>query len=115
MTNDVRSDHENPSDQQDFPFKVAELLEAVATRIRAMTVDRVAKVIKFITLGMVALTLVGLAFIFFLVGIFRIADELLRKICDCGYSMELAYAIVGGLFLLFGALLWRKRISREVE
>ena len=115
MDSDARFDREDSPDKEDFPFKVAGLLEAVATRIRAMTVDRVARVIRFVTLGMVALTLVGLAFILFLVGVFRIADELLRKACDCGYSMELAYAIVGGLFLLFGALLWRKRISREAE
>jgi hypothetical protein len=101
--------------EDDFPIKVADLFEAVATRIRAMTVDRIARVITFITLGMVALTLVGLAFIFFLVGLFRILDELLRKACDCGYSMELAYAAVGGLFLLLGLLMWRKRIRREAE
>ena len=102
-------------EQDDFPIKVADLLEAVATRIRAMTVDRIARVVTFITLGMVALTLVGLAFIFFLVGLFRILDELFRKACDCGYSMEIAYAAVGGLFLLVGVLVWRKRIRHEAE
>ena len=104
-----------PEDHEDLPSRVADLLEAVATRVRALTVDRIARVITFITLGMVALTLVGLAFIFFLVGIFRVLDELLRKACDCGFSMELAYAIVGGLFLLLGVLMWRKRIKREAE
>jgi hypothetical protein len=113
VTDDARFEPEAPSPKEDFPARIADLLEAVATRIRALTVDRVARVITFITLGMVALTLIGLAFIFFLVGLFRIADELLRKACDCGYSMELAYALVGGLFLLFGALMWRKRIVRE--
>lgn len=98
--------------QEDLPTRVADLLETVATRIRALTVDRIARVITFITLGMVALILIGLAFIFFLVGLFRILDELARKACDCGFSMEIAYALVGGLFLLLGALLWRKRIKR---
>ena len=106
---------DTPPEREDFPAKVAGLLEAVATRIRAATVDRIARVITFVTLGMVALTLVGLAFIFLLVGLFRIADELFRKACDCGYSMEIAYAVVGGLFLLFGALMWRKRIDRKAE
>ena len=100
-------------EREDFPTHVADLLEAVATRIRALTVDRIARVVTFITLGMVALTLVGLAFIFFLVGLFRILDELIRKACDCGFSMEIVYAIVGGLFLVAGALMWRKRINRE--
>jgi hypothetical protein len=114
MTSDDSSDREGFPDD-DFPAKVADLFEAVTTRIRALTVDRIARVITFITLGLVALTLVGLAFIFFLVGLFRIADELFRKVCDCGYSMEIAYAVVGGLFLLFGALMWRKRIDRKAS
>ena len=114
MTDEPPEALETPEDN-DFPIKVADLLEAVATRIRAMTVDRIARVITFITLGMVALTLIGLAFIFFLVGLLRILDELFRKACDCGYSMELAYAAVGGLFLLVGALMWRKRIRHEAE
>ena len=98
---------------EDFPTKVADLLELVATRIRAMTVDRVARVIKWVTLGVVALTMVSLAFLFFMVGLFRVANGFLFRICDCGYSMELAYGIVGGLFLALGALLWRKRLVRE--
>lgn len=100
-------------DRDDFPARVADLLEAVATRIRALTVDRIARVITFVTLGLVAFTLVGLAFIFFLVGLFRIVDGLIAKICDCGVSMEIAYTLIGGLFLLAGALTWRRRIHRE--
>jgi hypothetical protein len=29
--------------------------------------------------------------------------------------MELAYVIVGGLFLVFGLLLWSKRITKRTE
>jgi hypothetical protein len=93
----------------DFPTRIADLLESVATRIRSMTVDRVARVITFITLGMVALTLVTLASIFFLVGLLRITGELVHKACDCRWAMELSYAGIGGLFLLLAALLWSRR------
>jgi len=98
---------------EDFPTRVADLLEAVATRIRALTVDRVARAITFVTLGMVALVLVAMAFIIFLVGLFRIAEELIFKVCDCGSAMEISYAVVGGLFLVFGALLWSRRTTNE--
>lgn len=98
---------------EDFPTRVADLLEAVATRIRALTVDRVARAITFVTLGMVALVLVAMAFIFFLVGLFRIVEELIFKACDCGSAMEISYAVIGGLFLVFGALLWSRRTTNE--
>ena len=101
--------------RDDYPARIADFLEAIATRIRAMTVDRIARVITFVTLGFLALTLVTLAFIFFLVGLFRITGELIRKICDCTRYMEITYAIVGGVFLLLGALLWSKRIRRSNE
>lgn len=100
-------------DRDDLPKRIADLLEAVATRIREMTVDRVARVLTIITLGMLALVLVGIAFIFFLIGLFRIADGLILRLCDCGASMEIAYAVVGGLFLLFGVLLWRRRTRKD--
>jgi hypothetical protein len=94
---------------EDFPTRIADLLERITDKIRSMTVDRVARILTFIALGLVATVLVGLAFVFFLVGLMRIAGELVRKVCDCTLAMEIAYAIVGGLFLAFGAFLWSKR------
>jgi hypothetical protein len=98
---------------EDFPTRIADLLESFATRVRALTVDRVARIITFVTLGLVALTLVVIAFIFFLVGLFRIVEELIFKACDCGGAMEISYGVVGGLFLLIGALLWSRRAKSE--
>jgi len=98
---------------EDFPTRVADLLESVATRIRALTVDRAARAITWVTLGLVGLVLVVMAFIFFLVGLFRIVEELIFKACDCGAAMEISYGAVGGLFLLIGALLWSRRTKSK--
>ncbi|HSM01706.1 MAG TPA: hypothetical protein VK960_04580 [Acidimicrobiia bacterium] len=106
---------EQDTSRDDYPAKIADFLEAIAARIRSMTVDRIARVITFVTLGLVALTLVTSALIFFLVGLFRIVGEVTRKACDCTRYMEISYAIVGGLFLLLGALLWSKRIRKPSE
>ncbi|MDX1690569.1 MAG: phage holin family protein [Acidimicrobiia bacterium] len=100
---------------EDFARRIPDLLESITERIRAMTVDRAAKVITVLALGLVAMTLVTMALIFLFVGIFRIADEVTYKICDCTSSMEIAYAIVGGLFLLVGALLWARRKPPQNE
>jgi len=89
------------------------MLESITARVRALTVDRGARVITVITLGLVAVAIVSLALIFLLVGIFRIAEELIRKAGGGTYSMEIAYAAVGGLFLLGGALLWSMRSTRK--
>jgi phosphate/sulfate permease len=95
----------------DFPTRIADFLESVTTRIRSMTIDPIARVITWVTLGLVALVLVGFSLTFLLVGIFRIVGELVRKACDCTSYMEITYAVVGGVFLLIGALVWAKRLA----
>ena len=85
----------------DFPVKIANLLESIATRVRSMTVDRVARLAKWIAGGLVLAVIVSLASFFLLVGLFRLIGELV--------GVELAYGIVGGLFVALGISLWRKR------
>lgn len=98
---------------EDFARRIPDLLESITERIRAMTVDRMAKVITYVALGIVAAALVFLALVFLFVGLFRILGELATKACDCTSGMEIAYAVVGGLFLLVGAFLWAKRIAKD--
>ncbi len=99
----------------DFPTRIADFLESVATRIRSLTVDRVARIVTFITLGLVALAMAVVALIFLLVGFFRITEELVFKACDCTQAMEISYGIVGGLFLLVGMLFWARRAHAKTK
>jgi hypothetical protein len=86
---------------EDFPTRIPEFLEQATGRVRSMTVDRMARFIKIATLGLVATMLVFVAILFFFIG-GRILGELVG-------DMELAYAIVGGLFLLVGVFFWFMR------
>ncbi|HUG75256.1 MAG TPA: hypothetical protein VMM81_06225 [Acidimicrobiia bacterium] len=97
----------------DFPTRIADLFESFTTRVRAMTVDRAARGIKWVALGLVALTAVSLALIFLFVGAFRIAGELAAKVCDCDQGIEIAYGVIGGLFLLLALFLWSRRTRRS--
>ena len=85
----------------DYASRIADLLEEIATRVRSMTVDRVEKAAKWTAIGIVIAILAILLLIFTLIGIFRILGTLM--------PMELAYLIVGGIFLILGVLLWRGR------
>ena len=76
----------------DFPAKIADALEAFALRVRAMTVDRVANVVRWTAVGIV-------------IGIFRVLDT--------AVDTEVAFAGMGGLFTLIGVFVWRKRIPKE--
>ena len=92
----------------DYPQRIPEFLEKITGKIRSMTVDRVAKVLTILAVGLIAGMMVTIALIFLFLGLFRILGELVN-------DMELAYAIVGGLFLLLGALLWSRRTKERTE
>lgn len=92
---------------EDFPAKIANSLEAIALKIRAMTVDRVRGVAKWAALGLLLTTLAFLAVVFLLIGVFRVLGELI--------GVRTTYAVIGGLFVVGGALLWSMRTSRKPE
>lgn len=98
----------------DFSQRIPDMLESATERVRSLTVDRAARIIKILALGMVMTVLVALALIFLFVGLARIVNGLISHACsDCSWSMPVAYAALGGLFLLFGALLWSARTKRK--
>lgn len=85
----------------DYPAKIADTLEQVSTRIRSLTVDRVAVGVTWAAIGILILTLAVMAIIWLLVALFRALGTLIGQ--------ELAYAAVGGILLLVGVFVWMKR------
>ena len=92
---------------EDFPAKIADLLESFATRIRLLTVERVAGWARWTAIGLV-LALLGLVMaIFTIVAIFRLLAGLM--------TVEGAYAIFGGIFIVAGIVLWSQRLPKIDE
>jgi len=91
---------------ENFAVRFADLLENVSQRVRAMTVDRLSKVITLIGIGLGAALLGFVALVFILVALFRLLSIPL--------GVTAAYAVFGGLFLLAGVLVWRMRRSKPI-
>lgn len=91
----------------DFPVRIAELLESVAKKVRSMTIDRIAGWTKWAAAGVVLFALVSILVVFLLIGMFRLLGELI--------DVEWAYAIVGGLFVVLGMFLWSKRRPKTLS
>jgi len=99
---------------EDFSKRIPDMLEAATDKVRSLTVDRAARALKWLALGLVIAGLVLLAVFFLLIGLGRITEGLIARACgDCSWAMEVAYAAIGGLFLLFGVLLWAARTRRK--
>ncbi len=86
---------------EDFPARLADLLEQVATKVRSLTVDRVARWIRMGGLGILAATLAFLAVIFLLLAIFGALEI---PLTTAG-----ALALIGALLVSIGGYLWLKR------
>lgn len=100
---------------EDYPKRIPDLLESATDKARSLTVDRIARALTYAALALVIVTLVMIGIIFLLVGLSRMGDELIAKACDCGSSMEITYAALGGLLLLAGLVLWFRRSRRKVS
>lgn len=94
---------------EDLPTRIADLLEDIATRVRAMTVERVQGWTKWTAVGLVLALIVILAAIYLLVGLFRLLEVVVPG------GIEAVYAIVGGLFVILGMFLWSRRTARPIE
>jgi len=85
--------------------RVADLLETIATRIRELSVDKAASGITSAAIGVIALFAGLMAIFWLLVGIFRILGTLM--------GVETAYAVVGLILILAGALIWSRRYPQD--
>ena len=92
---------------QSYSARFADLVEGIARRVRALTVERLATAITFTALGMGVALLALAALVLACVAIFRLLAV--------GVGVTGAYAIFGGLFLGAGWLIWRRRAPAPEE
>ncbi len=85
----------------EFAARFADKLEEYAGKVRLLTVDRINRILTMTALGLVMAFLAFVAILFVIVALFRLVAVYT--------TVEGAYAIFGGLFLLAGALVWWKR------
>ncbi len=85
----------------DYPTKIADFLESTAAQIRSLSVDRVRNAATWTAVGLVVGMLAFILVVFLVVGLFRLLAEIT--------TVEIAYLILGGLFVIVGAFLWAKR------
>lgn len=91
--------------EPDYPAQIADFLEEIAVKIRALTVDRAENAVTWTALGLMLGTIAILGVIWVLVAFFRALGTLVGQ--------EAAYAIVGGILIVVGALVWMRRFPKE--
>jgi hypothetical protein len=90
---------------QDYAARFADLLEQVALKIRAMTIDRVARIIKLTGLGILAAALALTALIFLVWTIFGALEI---PLTTAG-----AFAVFGVVLAVAGGIIWFQRSRND--
>lgn len=90
---------------QDYAARFADLLEHVALKIRAMTIDRIARLIKLAGLGILAAGLALTALVFLVWTIFGALEI---PLTTAG-----AFAVFGVVLAVAGGILWFQRSRND--
>lgn len=90
---------------QELATRFAEFLEEIATKVRSMTVDRVARLIKVTGLGILTAALGLTAVIFLVWGLFGALEI---PLTTAG-----AFAVFGIVLAIAGGFLWFTRSSDD--
>jgi putative superfamily III holin-X len=94
----------------DWAVQTADTIERLVESVRSNTSDRLVSVTRLVVFGLVAAILGTAALVLFAIFVVRILDSYLPG------DVWVAHLVVGGVFTLFGLLLWQrawKRPDRE--
>ena len=93
----------------DLAVRFADLLDNIAAWVRSLTVERVDKATRIVSLGFVTATLAVVALILIAIGVFTAVASVIGVIAT--------YFLFGGLFVLSGAFAWavRKRAPKSTD
>jgi hypothetical protein len=96
--------------EDDFPARIAGMLEETATKVRTLTTDKLAGYVLWAAIGLTLGFLGLLIVIFLLVSLFRFLGSGFGDLLGSDtWGNVLAYLVFGGLFLGGGAFMWSKR------
>ena len=92
--------------EPDWATQLVDTFEQAVGSVRAKTSEPATKIVKYSVFAVMAVGLAVLLFCFLVIGLVRLADSYLPK------GVWLAYFVMGSMFMLIGALLWRRRRAK---
>ena len=106
----ARADGPHPGTGEDWASSTADAIERAVQSVRAKTADPLERVVRLLVYGLLA-AVVGVAIAVLLAvaavrGLVVLIDVLWQP------EVWLAHAVVGGIFVLAGLLVWRRRTAK---
>jgi hypothetical protein len=112
----------DPSATRDWPAQAADAIVDTVDKVRAQTTSRAVVAARAIVFGVVVSVLAVIGLVMLIIGLLRATQRGLVGISDLlGYEMPheqavyLSYFIIGAVFLVLGAVLWRAANRRALR
>jgi hypothetical protein len=91
------------SNDPDWATQLVDTFESAVGSFRSKTSEPATRIVKYLVFAVMGSAVAFFLFALLIVGTIRLLDNYLPK------GVWVAYFILSGIFLLLGALLWRKR------
>ena len=106
----------NPFTDPNWAPDLADTVERVVGKVRTVATDNAVKVSRGIVFGVLAVMALGTAAPLFVIWFTRFLQTVLSRITrtDHATTVWVSYLITGVLFLIIGAVMLKKRHTKEV-
>ncbi len=92
--------------EPDWASQLVDSFEQAVGTVRSKTSEPATKLVKYAVFAVMAIGLAILLFCFLIIGLVRLTDSYLPQ------GVWLAYFLIGSVFMVGGALLWRRRRAK---
>lgn len=99
--------NESITTPEDWPAKAADTIDAIVSALRDKTVVPLVRIVRAIVYGFLALVVLAIVGVLSAIAGVRILD-----VYAFGTRVWISYFIIGGIMMLIGLLLWKKRSKR---
>ena len=97
--------NQTPPHDADWAAQLVDSLDSFIASIRSKTADPIARIVRYLVFGVMAIGVSVVALLLVTIGAVRGLDKLIPG----DHTIWAADLILGGIFLLAGSLAWRRR------
>jgi vacuolar-type H+-ATPase subunit I/STV1 len=95
--------------ERDWTTDLLDRLDHYIDVVRSNTTDRLARIVRVVVFGLIAVIVGSMAAVLGLIALVRILDVILPR------EVWLPYVVLGAIFLVAGLFLWSKRTAPAVR
>jgi hypothetical protein len=103
----------NPLTDPNWAKDLADTVERFTTKVRSLITDRLVVAVRALVFGLVIAIAAPATFILMIILGTRLLQRLIGLATDHDSSVWISYAGIGGLLVLLGSLMMRKRYAGE--